>query len=346
VVVLNDLRGGVKIPGVDLARLDVAGFAGHGVLVDGGRWFSGFRGVRIADVAAHDNGVSGVSVLGEYPAPFAVAAGRVRFPYAHEDVVIERVAAYRNRGLPGRWRSNTGSGVVLAGVRGAVVRHSEAYENGAWCDSRQGGPVGIWAWDADRVVIEYNRSHHNRVAGAKDGGGFDLDGGVSHSVLRHNASWENDGAGYLLYQFGYARPHTGNVVRGNLSRDDGRRNGYGGVHVVGPVHDDRVEENTVEMGPAARDPARAIVVTPDPDAPELVGTASFTGNTVRVRGGVRAVVAEPGAGALRFRGNRYQSDSGALRFVWRGRPVDGEAAWRAAAGDESPAAARPVVARP
>ena len=123
-------------------------------------------------------------------------------------------------------------------------------------DYEGGGPIGIWAWDANRVVIQFNESHHNLTGSSKDGGGFDLDGGVTNSVLQYNYSHDNDGAGYLLAQFEGARPFYGNVLRYNLSVNDGRRNRYGGIHLWstganGGITDTTLYANTVYIGKSA-----------------------------------------------------------------------------------------------
>ena len=79
--------------------------------------------------------------------------------------------------------------------------------------------------------MQFNESHHNQTGSSKDGAGFDLDGGVTNSIVQYNYSHDNDGAGYLLAQFEGARPFYGNVLRYNLSVNDGRRNRYGGIHL-------------------------------------------------------------------------------------------------------------------
>jgi hypothetical protein len=119
-------------------------------------------------------------------------------------------------------------------------------------DYEGGGPVGIWAWDANGVTIQYNASHHNRTGSSKDGAGFDLDGGVTNSIVQYNYSHDNDGAGYLLAQFGGARPFYGNTLRYNLSVNDGRRNSYGGIHfwstgASGGITDTTFYANTIYM---------------------------------------------------------------------------------------------------
>jgi hypothetical protein len=83
------------------------------------------------------------------------------------------------------------------------------------------GPVGIWIWDANDFIIQHCIAHHNKTAkGAHDGGGFDFDGGVSNSIMQYNISYENEGPGIGLFEFGAAKPWHDNIVRYNLSVND------------------------------------------------------------------------------------------------------------------------------
>jgi hypothetical protein len=90
--------------------------------------------------------------------------------------------------------------------------------------------VGIWTYDADRVTIQYCVAHHNRST-AHDGGGFDLDGGVTNSVLQYNYSHDNFGSGYLICQYEGASRFAKNVVRYNVSQDDGLFDHDAGIFV-------------------------------------------------------------------------------------------------------------------
>src|SRR5262249_16011564 len=117
------------------------------------------------------------------------------------------------------------------------------------------GPVGIWAWSSRKLVIQNCVSVRNRTGGKYDGGGFDFDGGVSESIMQYNYSAENDGAGFLIYDFGAAPFRLAdNVVRFNISENDGRNNGFAGIYVksVGePIERLQVYHNTVFMSPPA-----------------------------------------------------------------------------------------------
>ena len=225
ILFINTLPGDVKFSDIRIHRVDVSGFRHSGICLmaqpTDGSW-SGFRDVSITNTTSHDNGDAGISCIGAWNPEQA--------GYAHADFYVGNCSAYRNTGIPGKG-SHSGNGIVLAQIDGAIIEHCCAYENGRLNDYEGGGPVGIWAWDANGVTIQYNESHHNRTGSSKDGGGFDLDGGVTNSIVQYNYSHDNDGAGYLLAQFGGARPFYGNTLRYNLSVNDGRRNSYGGIHL-------------------------------------------------------------------------------------------------------------------
>ena len=67
--------------------------------------------------------------------------------------------------------------------------------------------------------------------------------------MQYNYSHDNAGAGYLLSQFPSARNFEDNVVRLNISENDGRTNG-GGITTIG-VDESEVYNNTVYIGPRA-----------------------------------------------------------------------------------------------
>ena len=247
---INTLPGSTKLSDIRIHRVDVSGFKCSGISLVAqptDMSWSGFRNVKITNTTSHDNGDAGISCVGAWNPD--------QKGYAHADFYIGNCSTYRNAGIPGKG-SHSGNGIVLAQMDGAIIEHCRAYENGNLNDYEGGGPVGIWVWDANRVVIQFNESHHNRTGSSKDGGGFDLDGGVTNSVVQYNYSHDNDGAGYLLAQFEGARPFYGNVLRYNLSVNDGRRNHYGGIHLWstganGGITDTTVYENSIYTAQSA-----------------------------------------------------------------------------------------------
>jgi hypothetical protein len=108
------------------------------------------------------------------------------------------------------------------GVSDSVtIDHCTATNNG-WDMPRLGnGPVGIWTWMSDHVTIQYCISYRNRTSkGGKDGGGFDLDGGVTNSLIQYCLSYENAGAGYGLFQYPGASDWKNNTIRYCVSIND------------------------------------------------------------------------------------------------------------------------------
>ena len=185
----------------------------------------GYNNIKINHCKSHDNGMSGINIGSEaYPAT------------PHSDLCITNCVAYQNTGIPGL-TVHSGSGIVMGGFRRGLIQYCEAYENGALCDStgkEDGGPVGIWAYNCDEGVIEYNISHHNHSNNSADGGGFDLDGGTTNSVMRYNLSYHNDGYGFQLCDF-LEGETAYNKIYNNVSWYDCQRYDFGALSVTGKV---------------------------------------------------------------------------------------------------------------
>lgn len=196
---------------VAVTHVEVSGFRGSGIVVSGDKWS------RITHVYAHDNGFAGIS------------AGSERGTTT-EDLYIAYCTAENNPGDPSNLDNHSGNGIVVGGVKRGIIEFCEAMNNG-WDMPREGnGPVGIWAWHSDQVVIQHCIAHHNKSPGM-DGGGFDFDGGMTNSIMQYNLSYCNAGAGYGLFQFVGADTWKGNIVRYNISVDDGYKNSQSGIHV-------------------------------------------------------------------------------------------------------------------
>jgi hypothetical protein len=58
------------------------------------------------------------------------------------------------------------------------------------------------------------------------------------------------GAGFLMAEFDGAKEYSGNTIRYNVTQNDGRKNGYGGIHAFGDIDGADVYNNTIFVGPA------------------------------------------------------------------------------------------------
>jgi hypothetical protein len=194
--------------GVVVDKVEASGFRTSGVEV------SGVQDARITNVHAHENGFAGISSGGD----------------RSSNLYIADCLAENNPGDPTVRANHSGNGIVVGHADGAVIERCEARYNGwdmVWTGN---GPVGIWTYESDRVVIQQCVAHHNRSTGS-DGGGFDLDGGVTNSIVQYNYSHDNYGAGYLICQYEGAGPLENNTVRYNISQDDGVKDHNAGIYV-------------------------------------------------------------------------------------------------------------------
>jgi hypothetical protein len=326
----------VALPGsrLRLARVEhveVSGFGKSGLILGGWAWDdatqapvkTGFADVRFFDVDSHDNADAGILTWGSY--------GTNVSGWAHANVLVDRCRSHANPGIPGKG-GNSGNGIVLVDVDGGRIVRSLAWDNG-WLNDAASGPIGIWAWDSNRVVIEDSEAWGNRL-GTRDGGGFDLDGGATNCTMRRNTSHDNVGSGFLVYQFGGARPMHDNLVADNLSTNDGRTNG-GGLVVGGGGVRTTFERNRVDVGPrapgAGSDGPYGVHVVLD----GAINVATvFRDNAISTTGGVPLLVVpqpalQPG---LLFAGNTWDADAGPVTIAWGAITFDDVGAWTAATG--------------
>ena len=245
-------------------------------------------------------------------------------------------ASCNNPGVPGL-TGNSGSGIIMGGVTGGVIERSLAYDNGWLCDAT-GGPVGIWTYDSDSVVIQHNESYRNRTNGPADGGGFDLDQNTRNSIVQYNYSHENDGAGILLAHAPNNTNHSGNVVRYNISQNDGRKNSTGGIVIWGRTIGAEIYNNSVYLKRAAVGATFAVKLYNASIPTNDVRNVHFRNNIFFADSGAQILSVSPdqinGAIDLRFEGNNYFSGAAASRFKWGTASYVGLVAWRTASGQE------------
>jgi len=215
--------GNATLNNVMLDNLEVSGFKEDGILVCSAAKH-GFNNIKINNCRSHDNGRSGITVR----------AGDHAYPATpHSGVSVTHCIAHGNSGIPGL-SEHSGSGIFISGFRRGLIQYCEAYENGALCDATQSGPVGILAYNCDECIIEYNLSHDNHSNNHADGGGFDLDGGTTNSMMRHNLSYYNGGYGFELWDF-FQGVTAFNRIHNDISWHDCTTDALGAFSVFGRV---------------------------------------------------------------------------------------------------------------
>lgn len=199
---------------IEIDSVEVRGFQKSGILVGASEH------TKITHVHAHDNGFAGIHAK-TYP------------EINIKKIAISHCVAENNPGDPTVLKNHSGNGILLCGVDEGLVEYCRAANNGWDMPWTGNGPVGIWAWNSNKITIQHCISHDNKTnPQGWDGGGFDFDGGVTNSVLQYNYSYNNAGPGIGLFQFAGVRTWENNVVRYNISVNDGQKNEHGsGIHV-------------------------------------------------------------------------------------------------------------------
>jgi len=287
----------------------------------GGWSGGGFDDVRVTNCSLSDNRDTGLAVFG---AEFDSAAPA----YANTNVYVGSCQAFNQKGNP-RSARNSGSGFVLGSVDGGMVEGCTAYGNGSLCAAPE-GPVGIWAYDSNRVTFQSNASYSNETGGAADGGGFDLDINCSNCTVQYNLAYGNAGPGVLLFSGANNEAHTGNVVRYNLLWGNAINNySYGEVLVAGSVRSAEIYNNTMVAGQAGTVKSAAVAIWEGPSDVHLSNNillATGTGPIVMSR-------AASSTSAVLFQGNSYHS-TGAFSIAWGGTEISTVEAWTQATGQE------------
>lgn len=232
-----------RVQNCTIDSIETSGFLWSGIKAVGG------KNLRITNVYAHDNGFSGINVESDgQDAGGLEGSGQKTFL----NLFIANCVAENNPGCPEVKNNHSGNGILIGGVTNGTIEYCEAMNNG-WDMPRDGnGPVGIWAYQCDSVTIQYCYAHDNKTsANGKDGGGFDFDGGMTNSVMQYNFSANNEGVGFGLFQYYGASVWKNNIIRNNISYNDGRKNGQAGFLMwiangsPEPMSDCRIYENTV-----------------------------------------------------------------------------------------------------
>lgn len=169
---------------VNLRNVSVFGFL-EGIYLGaaGGK----YSNIDILDVAAHDNGDTGILIDNSEVWP----------KRSTSNVSIRSSTAYSN----GAW------GIQVEGVERATIANSVAYGN---------GDIGMWSWASDRIVFQQDVAHDN---GGVDGG-FDLDVGTTNSLIQYSYSYDNHGSGYQVCNY-FGNPVTAdNTIRYNISENN------------------------------------------------------------------------------------------------------------------------------
>ena len=135
-----------------------------------------------------------------------------------------------------------GDGIKLWGSDGGLIEHNILHGGRMRCDDYA---AGIWPFDCDDTVIQYNEV--SGMKGTKDGQGYDSDYLCHRSLFQYNYSHDNDGGFMLICTPGNSY-NLDTVIRYNISQNDGI-NTARVFNFGGGAKNTKVYNNTIYVGP-------------------------------------------------------------------------------------------------
>jgi hypothetical protein len=305
-----------------LNHIRVHNVSAHGFGLNGVRVWShntlGYNDVHIADSEFSGNGYAGVYV------------GSTRWHHQqHANVTVDRVVSHNNPGFQSASMPYTGHGIIIAETNGGFIQNSVAYDNGK---QHGNANVAMWTYQSNAITIQGNLAFGNRSVGPYDGGGFDIDGGTTNSIIQYNRSYDNDGAGLLLAQFEGAMPMANNVFRYNLSVNDGKGL-FGGISVsgarAGNVAKDAVfHNNTIVVDKSAAPHAKGAVWFVNAHHDDI----AFLNNAFIALDGATLIAGDTSASRSTFAGNAYWTAGG--KIILEDQTYNSVLSWANASGQE------------
>lgn len=299
----NSILNMVRIIDVEVSNFRWAGIYVGGIptdlpnvkAVDGCRF--GFKNILIDKCTAHDNMYYGIYVSASWKTSSK--------DYGNEDVAIRDCITYNNLGDSTYTANHSGSGILVDDTKKALVEYCVSYNNGTLNVGATGGPCAIWAHSSHSVLIQYCEAYANKTNGAADGGGFDLDGGVTNSIIQYCYSHDNEGAGYLMWNY-EAAPHilSNNTIRYSISANDGRKHAYGAIHIGTsgiPITNINVYNNTLITSETTAGKSKGIWIGGSVPNENLY----LYNNVIITDGKVPLLDIEPGQKNIIFSNNAY-----------------------------------------
>jgi hypothetical protein len=218
-----------------------------------------------------------------------------------------------------------GSGCYFGNVSVGLCQNVVASGNGAASTS---GPVGLWTYESNSVVIRFCESYGTLSANTTDGDGFDIDGGCTNCVIEYCYSHGNVGAGFACFNYG-ALTWNNNTTRYCISENNGRAGTFYGELTI--EHRDTVPcTNALIYNNTSYNSLNISAVVCVPTTGQ---TGRMANNILYSAANTELIAAATDSSGLLFTGNNYFA-SGTFAISWNGTSYSSFASWQTATGQE------------
>ncbi len=330
----SDQAGGVKNAGLRFENLIVTQFYQGIVIGTNSASFSGFKDVTITGCAINN-------CLSEGIVTYGATTGASSTKQSHQNLQILNTNVDNCKGDPTTTGEHSGSGIIMAGTLGGLIDGCVVHDCGGGSnDSSGGGPVGIWCWGCNAVIIQHCIVYNQKTTtGVSDGGGFDIDGGSTNCIVQYCYSYNNHGPGYEAVEFLNASPLSNATFRYNISWKDGRRSQsslsvWNANSTAASCSGVKFYNNIVVSQDVAAVGNTLAIVNPAIGYPLWSNPVDvkFYNNIIYALGTSKLVDISYNTSSFTFKGNNYFSAANTPTWTWGATTYTNFLNWQAGAG--------------
>jgi len=187
----------------------------------------GYTNIKIENNTIYDCGDIGIMLWG----------------LKYQDILVSGNKIFDIKGVNPHLHGFSGNGISLSHIYNAKVERNLIYNNGKY-GKRSGG--GIVTGESRNIHVRYNEIYGTK-SNDVDGDAIDFDNGSDSCIAEYNYTHNNDGVGYLISGDNDGNGSNYNIIRYNISKNDGLKNNHSAIKIYSTAGADnnRIYNNTV-----------------------------------------------------------------------------------------------------
>lgn len=161
----------------------------------------------------------------------------------YQKILIKGNRIFDIKGIVPHTHGFSGNGISLSNIYNAEIERNLIYNNGKYAQ-RSGG--GIVTGECRNIFVRYNEIYGIKSQDV-DGDAIDFDNGSDSCIAEYNYTHQNDGASVLISGESNGTGSDNNIVRFNISKNDGLRNNLGAIKIYSIVgaENNKIYNNTI-----------------------------------------------------------------------------------------------------
>jgi len=188
----------------------------------------GYTNIKIENNTIYDCGDIGIMLWG----------------LVYQDILVSGNKIFDIKGVNPHLHGFSGNGISLSHIYNAKVERNLIYNNGKYAFYSGGGIV---TGESRNINVSYNEIYGIKSNNTVDGDAIDFDNGSDSCIAEYNYTHQNDGASVLISGESNGTGSDNNIVRFNISKNDGLRNNLAAIKIYSTAgaKNNRIYNNTI-----------------------------------------------------------------------------------------------------